>query len=200
MHTSLFTYQYLWTISVCKSLQGIFAFRLIGNDLKCLSFWVKDQNMCIHECGKFIYWEKLWFSSNPGLWHVQSHQLLCCGWKEPAGQSCSATTVRDYSPWPLLPPLPNMGNCTELKYGLTHPDVQNEYGWSFQSFNRDSHTRPEAPTGSVCWIRLPACIYINTPQFSQILILSLLICLLNTSLSMSKHLINWHLKPWVMPE
>lgn len=102
---------------MCRSLHGIFAFRVTGNDLKCLSFWPRDLNMCIHECSKFIYSEKQsCFSSHPGWWHVQSHLLSCCGWKEPAGQSCSAATVPDYSRWPLLPALPNMGSCTESKY------------------------------------------------------------------------------------
>lgn len=176
--------------SMCSSLHGGFAFRVTGKDLKCLSFWPRDWNICKQESGKSVCIHifrtiiVLFFPSRI----VQSHLVSCCGWIVPAGQSCSATAVHDYSLWPLLPPSTNIGNCTESKYllceCLTHPDVQSEYGESLQSFNRESHSRPETPlVGGL--IRLPACIHINTTQSSQILILSLLICLLNTSLSMS---------------
>lgn len=161
-----------------------------GKNLKCLSFWPRDWNICKQESGKSVcihIFRTIIVPFFPSR-IVQSHLVSCCGWIVPAGQSCSATAMHDYSLWPLLPPSTNIGNCTESKYllceCLTHPDVQSEYGESLQSFNRESHSRPEAPlVGGL--VRLPACIHINTTQSSQILILSLLICLLNTSLSMS---------------
>lgn len=34
---------------------GLFAFIVIGYDLKCMFFWPWDLNMCMHNCGRFIY-------------------------------------------------------------------------------------------------------------------------------------------------
>lgn len=39
--------------SLCSSLHGRFAFRVTGKDLKCLSFWPRDRNIC-KQSGKFI--------------------------------------------------------------------------------------------------------------------------------------------------
>lgn len=34
---------------------GLFSFKVTGYDLKYLIFWPQDLNMCMHNCGRFIY-------------------------------------------------------------------------------------------------------------------------------------------------
>lgn len=104
---------------VCAGVfQGIFAYWVTGNNLKCLSFWPRDLNMCMYNYGRFIYSEnkkKLLFA--PMQDDDMFNHICFCVVAERRQQG--KPTLREHSLWPLFPPSLNMGGCTESKHSAT---------------------------------------------------------------------------------
>lgn len=96
--------------------QGIFALWVTGNDLKCLSFWPRDLNMCMHDYGRFIYSEKK--TKQPPIQDGDMFNHICFRVVAEGSQQ-GKSTLREHSLWPLFPPSLNMGGCTESKHCVT---------------------------------------------------------------------------------